>query len=324
MSADYASTTTYAVSGPADGLEDWIGSSVEVDAPYPIEAGRVADFCSLIEDANPVYWDTALATARFGGPVAPPAMLSGARFPAPWRPDGRPENGPVSAIQVPLPSDTLINAGFNCWYEAPIRVGDRLTYSEEIKAISDRKQTSLGSGWFVTTKCDVTNQERTPIAGYENIMLRYTSDGEGDGEPKAAAPFVPPASEDGVPAISVPVTYTLCALVVAGTRDYFPGHHDPDYARAQGVAGVYPNTGFYCGLIDRVALEWAEYAATIKRRNLRMFKPAPVGETLRTGGRVIERRDDDGPVVELQVDVFTDAALIAQASVTIRLHEEYK
>ena len=39
-----------------------------------------------------------------------------------------------------------------------------------------------------------------------------------------------------LPEVVLPVTLRLCVHDAAATRDYFPGHHDRDYARAQGVA----------------------------------------------------------------------------------------
>src|SRR5687768_14794150 len=72
MGAAYASAGTYAVTGPADRIQDWVGKSLTVDAPHPVEESRVADFCAMVEDGNALYWDRRLAIERYGAPVAPP------------------------------------------------------------------------------------------------------------------------------------------------------------------------------------------------------------------------------------------------------------
>jgi acyl dehydratase len=317
-----ASTTNYMVVGNADPA-DWIGRSVEVVAPYPVERGRIGDFCSMVEDANPLYWDAELANRTAGGEVAPPAMLTGFRFPTPWDPRGQPEHGPVMAVQIPLPTDTLINVGLSCEFVGPILVGDRLVYRERIADISDRKETSLGTGWFITTDCEVEDTSGTRIARYSNTMLRYSRDGPDGARGTNGHPrhYLAPELGEELPRVTLQVTASLCALVVAATRDYFPGHHDRAYARRQGIADIFPNTGFYCGLTDRIALEWAGYRARLVRRDLRMFTPAWIGQTLHTGGRVLARREGDPAEVDLEVNVGTDHALVARANITLELTE---
>lgn len=280
MGSANANVVNFAVSGDGVGAKDWVGRTAEVEAPYPVEAGRIADFCSMLEDPNPVYWDEAVAIRRYGGPVAPPGTLTAWRQPSPWHPEGLPPHGMVYATEVPLPVDTLINVGFRCRYFAPIHVGDRLRYIDRISSISEEKRTALGRGYFVKTETKVKNQAGKDIAEYETAMFRYRKEPRAD-TVAAADSEVPGKNE--MPEIVLPVTMSLCAQIVAGTRDYFPGHHDPDYARSQGVAGPYPNTGFYCGLMDRVAVQWADFKASVLERELRMVKPAVLRPSLGSG-----------------------------------------
>jgi len=314
MGADNANAVLYAQVGDGSAIPEWIGKAIEVDAPFPVEAGRIADYCSLIEDANPIYWDTDLAIARYGAPIAPPAMLTGWRQPSPWHPKGRPAHGPVLAPEIPLPVDTLINAGFSCQFKGPMRLGDRLKYIDRCLSISDPKLTSLGTGYFIRTECSVVNQEGVEIATYQNNMFRYRK----QGEPAKRPPSTERPWEDApneMPDVAVAVTPTLIALLTAGTRDYFPGHHDDAYAKAQGAPGPYPNTGTYCGLMDRVATEWANYDATVVARDLKMFAQAEIGRTLHSNGRVVARRDGQA---DLEIHLSTDVALIATAAITLQ------
>jgi acyl dehydratase len=325
----YASAECFAVQGPGTDLDDWRGRTVTVHAPFPVEAGRVADFCGMLRDDNPLYWDRELATRRYGRPIAPPAMLTAWRFAAPWNPAGRPEHGPPIGCEVPLPADTLINVGLTCQFSGPLYIGDRLTYVDTISAISERKQTSLGTGWFLTTDSAVTDQDGRQVATYQNVMFRYQRPAEPEGAPpvaaqaQAAADQVAAPGAGGLPDIVIPITPTLCAQITAATRDYFPGHHDPGFARGQGVAGAYPNTGFYCGLADAVAVSWAGHQAHVVARALRMVRPAPVGETLHTRGTVLERSGPDGDGrTRLGIDVISEGGPVARAEVTIQLDRE--
>lgn len=308
MEHNYASASTYAVSG--DDWTGWVGREVTVEAPYPVEAGRVADFCALVGDANPCYWDPAVAADRFGGPVAPPATLMVWRFGAPWNPAGPPVHGPLIGLEVPLPVDDLINVSTETHFHAPIRVGARLTYLDRVLSISDIKHTALGPGYFVTSEFQAVDETGTKIATHRNVVLRFRAE-----DSPAAPPAPEPLPGAHLPEHTIPVTATLCTLNVVATKDFFPGHHDGAFARGQGIADAYPNTMFYQGLVDRVALEWGDYDATVVRRSLTMASPAPIGQTLRTRGKQTAR---DGDTSELLVEVVTDTALIARAEITTK------
>src|SRR4029078_4373083 len=66
------------------------------------------------------------------------------------------------------------------------------------------------------------------------------------------------------------ITYRRVVMNAATTWDYFPGHHDPGYARSQGQPTIYVNTMHFQGFIDRVATTWAGPLAFIVRRRMAM------------------------------------------------------
>jgi len=316
MGTDHASAVTYAVHGTLRDPAEWIGRVLESDAPYPVEAGRVADFCALVEDPNPLYWDEAAATARFGAPIAPPGTLMVWRIPPPWHPAGRPEHGFLYGMEIPLDADTAINVSTDMWLEGPIFIGDRLRYREEIVGLSDEKATALGPGWFITTDTTVTAAGR-PVGRYRNVLLRYRRIDRSPAQPSLTASSTGSSPAGDLPEVLFPITASTCALVPAGTRDGFPGHHDRDVARAQGIADCYVNTMFFHGLIDRLALCWAGPDAAIVRRNLAMRQSAVVGDTLRVGGRVL-RNAQSGDLSDLAVFVVTtDGAPVATSELTV-------
>ena len=122
---------------------------------------------------------------------------------------------------------------------------------------------------------------------------------------------------DVLPEVTIPVTLRLCVLDAAATRDFFPGHHDRDYARSQNVRDVYLNTMFFHGFVDRVGGDWAGPDAWLLRRQLWMMAPICVGETIRTEGRVLRRFEKAGRrVVEVEVRVLAERGLGARAVLT--------
>jgi len=49
---------------------------------------------------------------------------------------------------------------------------------------------------------------------------------------------------DELPGYELPLTWTRMAAQVSGSQDFYPVHHDPDFARAGGHRDIFYNTGF--------------------------------------------------------------------------------
>jgi hypothetical protein len=127
-------------------------------APDPVNQPMIRHWAAALEDHNPVYTDAAFAAAsRFGGIVAPPLMLQTWTMATP-KISGIAERGgsPVEGGVNPL--TPLDEAGFiatlatNSEFEIVryLRLGEVITSTMVIESISDRKQTRLGPGHFVT------------------------------------------------------------------------------------------------------------------------------------------------------------------------------
>ncbi|HIF11023.1 MAG TPA: hypothetical protein EYQ81_15115 [Sneathiellales bacterium] len=69
----------------------------------------------------------------------------------------------------------------------------------------------------------------------------------------------------------------------AATRDYFPGYHNGDYARSQGVRDAYHNTMYLQGFVDRAGYAWARPDAWLfRRQHIYTLRAAvPVGERIK-------------------------------------------
>jgi hypothetical protein len=127
-------------------------------APDPVNQPMIRHWAAALEDHNPVYTDPAFAAAsRFGGIVAPPLMLQTWTMATP-KISGIAERGgaPVEGSQNPL--TPLDEAGFiatlatNSEFEILryLRLGEVVTSTMVIESVSDRKQTRLGPGHFIT------------------------------------------------------------------------------------------------------------------------------------------------------------------------------
>jgi len=127
-------------------------------APDPVNQPMIRHWAAALEDHNPVYTDPAFAAAsRFGGIVAPPLMLQTWTMLTP-KISGIAERGgsPTEGAQNPL--TPLDEAGFiatlatNSEFEIVryLRLGEVVTSTMVMESISDKKQTRLGPGHFIT------------------------------------------------------------------------------------------------------------------------------------------------------------------------------
>lgn len=116
-----------------------------------------------------------------------------------------------------------------------------------------------------------------------------------------------------------PVTYERVVMNAGATWDYFPGHFDPDYARAQGQPTIYLNTMHLAGFVDRAATQWAGPLSRVVRRSIALAGSVYAGETM-TARRSItgKRRDGERWLVDLHVDVVNQRGeLRVPADVTL-------
>ena len=122
-----------------------------------------------------------------------------------------------------------------------------------------------------------------------------------------------------------PVAYRRVIMNPAATWDFFPGHHDPEYARSQGQPTIYVNTMHLLGFIDKMATDWGGPASFVQRRRVAVARSVYAGDTMVAEGRVIGRRVEERSgepwhLVELEITVTNQRGeLCAPATVVLRL-----
>lgn len=152
------------------GLEKYIGkpmgAAAPVVAPDAVNLAMIRHWVDALDDRNPVYLDEEFAaTTRFGGIVAPPAMLQAWTMPRP-KIEGIAERGgvpnegmsdnPISALDKAGYVGTLATNS-ELEFERYLKPGDHLQSSNRMESISNLKTTKLGKGYFVTWITTYTN-----------------------------------------------------------------------------------------------------------------------------------------------------------------------
>jgi len=101
---------------------------------------------------------------------------------------------------------------------------------------------------------------------------------------------------DALPALSVPVTVALVTSGAIATRDYFPGHHDVEAARALGSPHIFMNILTTNGLVQRFVEDWSGPQARFCDLKIKLGAPNYPGDTMTFSGSVTDRRESDRTV----------------------------
>ena len=101
---------------------------------------------------------------------------------------------------------------------------------------------------------------------------------------------------DALPPLAVPITVPLIAGGAIATRDYFPGHHDVDAARALGSPHIFMNILTTNGIVQRFIETWSGMEARFLSVKIKLGAPNYPGDTMTFSGEVSDKRAEDRSV----------------------------
>lgn len=125
-----------------------------------------------------------------------------------------------------------------------------------------------------------------------------------------------------LPPLTFPVTYSTLAMDVAGTRDIYPIHHDPVFARENGAPDIFLNTMWYQGLIGRFVTEWSGPESFLRKLGISMKAHGCPGDILTVHGTLSRVYPGEGGLglvdIAVRIDNQTQSGAVV-ASVTVEL-----
>lgn len=125
---------------------------------------------------------------------------------------------------------------------------------------------------------------------------------------------------DKLPPITLPLTLRRAVQAVAGTRDYYPVHHDETVARENGAETIFFNTMFLQAFAGRAATEWFGKDAFLRRLEVAMRGPNYIGRTLAAEGVVTAVRESNGRrLVDVEVKMSTEDGPTTAVKLTVEL-----
>jgi acyl dehydratase len=291
----------------------------------------IRHWVDALDDRNPVYLDAELAAStRFGGVVAPPAMLQTWTMARP-RIEGIAERGGAAVeIDPDSPLSMLADSGYSgtlatnseLEFERYLRPGDRLQSSTVLESISERKATALGLGYFVTWVTSYSDASEEVVGRQRFRILKFEPGSRASDRPSGESRPQPPSDATGeaLPPFELRVSATVIVAGAIASRDFMPVHHDRDYACAQGAPDIFMNILTTNGYVSRFVTDWAGPDAMLRNISIRLGAPALPGQILRFSGQVASRsRERDCRVVELAIRAASELGNHATGTVVLTL-----
>jgi hypothetical protein len=301
-----------------------------------ISASAIRTWCDAMAELHPVFRDPAVARASGHQDVlAPPATLQ--MWTMPGLEPGRPLSaGPARAgdldeeVRARLAEfgyTGTLAATTDQEFLSPLRVGDVLVAEDVYVGAGERKQTSLGPGYFVTHRTSYTTAQGDVVGRMTTTILHFRPQPPaGLASPAPARPLPPaPSAAPGhmvagarFGPVPIPVTPTLIMAGAFATRDFYPVHHDRDFARSHGNTDILMNILTINGLLARVIGEWTSQAR-LCRLLTRLRAPVHPYDELTLTGTVGSLGDGRA---ELAVRAATRAGVHADAVAIVSLPAE--
>ena len=97
-----------------------------------------------------------------------------------------------------------------------------------------------------------------------------------------------------IPGYSLKIDLTRIALQVSGSQDFYPVHHDLDFAKAGGHPDIFVNTGFMQGCFNRLICGWIGDDGWLKKFRMEMRRMNIPGDTMTFQGKVSKKFIEDG------------------------------
>jgi 3-hydroxybutyryl-CoA dehydratase len=136
-----------------------IGRKYDAGAAFVVTAEKIAAFCDAVGDLNPLYVDSAAAIAGpYGGIVAPPAFVASFRY------------ADNVFDRIPAFSRGGLMGGIDFEIFAPIRAGDSILVSSEVKEIYE-KTGRTGAMIFAVVRSTLKNQRGEVVAHVDHRMM---------------------------------------------------------------------------------------------------------------------------------------------------------
>jgi acyl dehydratase len=116
---------------------------------------------------------------------------------------------------------------------------------------------------------------------------------------------------------SLDLTATRMVAQVSGTQDFYPVHHDREFARQAGHRDIFLNTAFIRACLCRVATDWMGADGFLASLGFQMRRPNFAGEAITARGRVRKKGADGRVDLEIWIEIAGEVTVPGTATVIL-------
>lgn len=109
-----------------------------------------------------------------------------------------------------------------------------------------------------------------------------------------------------VPSITIPITETRLYQQVSGSQDFYPVHHDREFARSGGHPDVFVNTGFMQSCFNHLLCDYAGDDGWLRKFRMEMRRMNRPGDIMTFKGRVVRKYVNDQGEKCVDLDVWCE------------------
>jgi acyl dehydratase len=188
LAGEVAEATAALIRAEAERIKA-LGESSPRVARDPVNLPIIENWVEAIGDTNPVYTDPEYAaTSVHGGLVAPPAMtqvwtMAGQRHTA----DVSDPTGQMVAVLEDAGYTSVVATNSDHVFRRYVRLGERLSLRVSLTNLIGPKQTTLGEGWFFTTRNTWYSGDEA-VATMDFRILKFRPSPGGDGRADGGRP----------------------------------------------------------------------------------------------------------------------------------------
>jgi acyl dehydratase len=126
--------------------------------------------------------------------------------------------------------------------------------------------------------------------------------------------------DEALPSFSITVTRTHIIKYVGASGDFFPVHHDDEFARSAGLPSLFAMGMMHGGMLSRVVTDWAG-DGRVKRYKVRFAALVFPNDTLSFKGQVVRAYNEGGEnLVDCKLSVVSqkgESVIDGEATVSL-------
>ncbi|MGD0274766.1 MAG: MaoC/PaaZ C-terminal domain-containing protein [Syntrophales bacterium] len=126
--------------------------------------------------------------------------------------------------------------------------------------------------------------------------------------------------DEELPSTQLTITRTHIVKYIGAGGDFFPIHHDEEFAKSVGLPSVFANGLMHGGMLTRIITDWAGNGK-VKRYKIRFATMVWPGDTLTFAGRAVKKyQQGEENLVDCELSVVNqkgEAAITGEATVSL-------